>query len=427
MDSKRRSVLAIASSLLFVASAVGGDQWTDFRGPTGQGIAKAKGVPIQWSPKHNVTWKTPVPGEGWSSPIVYRGRIFLTSAVPAPGGDKGDLSLRAICLDEESGDILWNKEIFQQKGSDAPRIHSKNSHASPSPLIDDGKLFVHFGHQGTACLDLKGKTLWKNRAITYEPVHGNGGTPIVVDDLLIFTCDGKEDPFVVALDKKTGKERWRSYREVDSDRGFSFCTPLAIEVDGKTQVICPGSNVVSALDPETGEKIWSVDYYGWSVVPRPVFGKGLVFISTGYMTPSLLAIRPDGKGDVTDSHVVWSTSRAVPNTPSMLQVEDELYTVSDKGIATCFDAATGKVHWRQRLGGNFSASPLYADEKIYFQSEDGKTTVIHPGTEFIPIAENDLDETTFASYAVSDGAFFIRTKEHLYRFDEKGELADTGP
>lgn len=408
-----RYALALMTALIscFVLLAYAGD-WPEFRGPTGQGIVLTGTLPTTWSKNKNVAWKKQIPGKGWSSPVVAGGRVFLTTAVP---GDNGDQSLRALCLDAARGDILWQKEVFQQKNEQAPVIHSKNSHASPTPLVHGGKLFVHFGHQGIACLDLDGKILWRNTTNRYSPVHGNGGSPIVVDDLLVFSCDGGDNAFVAALNVADGKTRWKTPRTVPAAKKFSFSTPLLIEVNGRKQIISPGSNAVCAYDPADGKEIWRVRYDGYSVVPRPVYGHGLLFISTGYDRPILLAIRADGKGDVTDTHVVWKTNKAVPQSPSPLLVGDELYTVSDGGVAGCFDARTGEVHWRERLGGNYSASPLLADGKLYFQSEQGTGVVVQAGKAFKLVAKNSLDEPSLASPAAADGALFIRTETRLYR------------
>jgi outer membrane protein assembly factor BamB len=403
---------AVAASAL-LAGAARGEDWPEFRGPTGQGLAKGA-LPLEWSDTKNVTWKRPIPGSGWSSPVVHGGRIYLTSAVPA-GADEGELSLKALCLDGKSGKVLWDKEVFRQ-GATAPRIHWKASHASPTPIVHDGKLYVHFGHQGTACLDLSGKVLWKNDAIKYRPVHGNGGSPALVDDLLVFSCDGADRRFLVALDQKTGKERWRTARSGRAVRGFSFSTPLVITVKGKKQIISAGSDMVGAYEPANGKEIWRVRYAGgYSVIPRPVFGQGLVFICTGYESPSLLAIRPDGTGDVTASHVQWRLARGAPHTPSPLLVGEELYIVSDGGIARCLDARTGKQHWQGRIGNAFSASPIHAHGRVYFQSEDGVGVVLKAGKTFERLARNDLGERSLASYAVGDGALFIRTASQLYR------------
>jgi outer membrane protein assembly factor BamB len=403
--------------LLIPCAAVRAEDWPEFRGPTGQGHSTATKLPLEWDKDKNIAWKQTIPGLGWSSPVVVGGRVYLTTAV---AGKKGqEQSLRALCLDAANGKILWDNEVFAQD-ADAPKIQGKNSHASPTPLIADKRLYVHFGHQGTACLDLDGKVLWTNRDQKYAPVHGNGGTPILADDALIFSCDGFDKRFVVALDKNTGKELWKTPRSVKPLKGFSFCTPLLITVKDKKQVISPGSGAVVAYDPANGKEIWKVRYgEGYSVIPRPVFGHGLVFVCTGYDRPSLLAIRPDGEGDVTESHVVWTLRKDVPHTPSLLLVENELYLVSDRGVASCLDAKTGEQHWQKRLGGDFSASPLYADGKLYFLSEDGVGTVLKAGKQFEQLARNEMDERTYASYAVSDGALFLRTDKHLYRIQSR--------
>jgi len=391
------------------------EEWTQFRGPRGDGHSQARDVPVHWSSSSNVAWKQAVPGQGWSSPVVAAGRVYLTAAVPIDSQPQ-DFSLRLLAFEAATGEPVGSYEVFQQAGATAPKIHSKNSHASPTPIIEGDRIYVHFGHQGTACLTRDGRIVWGNRDLQYPPVHGNGGTPILVDDALIFSCDGGQDPFVVALNKHTGEVLWRTPRRTDAEKTFSFSTPTLITVDGQQQVISPGSNAVCAFDPETGREIWRVRYHGYSVIPKPVLGHGLLFLSTSYDRPQLLAIRPDGTGDATDTHLVWSTDRQAPHTPSPLLVGDELYTVSDRGgIASCFDARTGKPHWQERLGGNFSASPIYADGKVYFQSEEGDTTVVAASTSFQKLATNSLDERTLASFAVVDSDFLIRTDKHLYR------------
>jgi outer membrane protein assembly factor BamB len=416
----------LSSSWLFVLFVV--HVWADtqaadfpqFRGPAGDGHATANNLPSTWNETKNVAWRTPIPGKGWSSPSLFQERLYLTSAVPVDLlNEGGDLSLRAMCLDAKSGDILWDEEVFLQAAAVAPKIHTKNSHASPTPLVAGDRLYVHFGHQGTACLDLRGKVLWKNNSFKYQPVHGNGGSPILVAGRLIFTCDGADDPQVVAIHAQNGEEAWRFPRPVDHFKKFSFCTPTAIEVGGQTQVICPGSGVINSLDPATGREIWRVKHEGYSVIPKPLFGLGLVFLSTGYDSPTVIAIRPDGRGDVTDTHVAWTLERGAPHTPSMLLVGNELYVVSDKGIATCVDARTGRVNWQERIGGNYSSSLVYADGKIFIQSEDGPAIVIRPGKKFDKLADAGFKERTLASYAVGDNALFIRTEINLYRVQTK--------
>jgi len=394
--------------------------WPQFRGPTGDGHASAKNLPTTWDETANVAWKTPIPGKGWSSPSLYQGKLYLTTAVPVDPGSAsgGELSLRALCVDAASGRILWNNEVFRQDAA-APKIHNKNSHASPTPLVERDRVYVHFGHQGTACLDLAGNIIWKSTDHRYAPVHGNGGSPVLEGGLLIFSRDGAEEPFVVALNAATGKEAWRFDRPGDPAKKFSFNTPAVIEVNGRKQLISPAAGVVNALDPATGREIWRVRHDGYSVIPKPVFGHGLVFLGTGYDAPTVIAIRPDGSGDVTDTHVVWTCTKGAPHAPSPLLIGDELYFVSDRGVATCLDAKTGREHWTQRLGGNYSASPILADGKIYIQSEEGPVFVLAPGTTYNKLADTGFKERTLASYAVGDDALYIRTEQNLYRVQNK--------
>jgi outer membrane protein assembly factor BamB len=415
----RNCSLCVVLAAGFVTSFLRAGDWPEFRGPTGQGQYQGGVLPVTWDGKKHIVWKQEIPGAGWSSPIVCAGKIYLTTALPISERGANDQSLQALCLDAKNGKNLWQKEVFRQDGTKAPPIHGKNSHASATPLIAGAKLYVHFGHQGTACLDLAGNILWQNRALKYSPVHGNGGSPILVDDLLIFSCDGGDEAFIVALDAGSGKERWRTARSVEADRRFSFSTPLLITVNGQKQVISPSSGAVYAYEPDSGKEIWRVRFDGYSVIPRPVFGYGLVYMSTGYNSATLLAIRPDGKGDVTDSHIAWRSSESAPHTPCPLLAGADLYMVSDNGVASCLDAQTGRVHWQQRIGGSYSASPISAGGKIYFLSEQGTGTVVKAGHRFEKLATNALRERTLASYAAVDDALIIRTEKHLYRVQEK--------
>jgi outer membrane protein assembly factor BamB len=408
-------LLALTAAVSLAAAGARADNWPEFRGPTGQGVCKGT-LPLEWGPGRNVAWKQAVPGRGWSSPVVWGERVYLTTAVPVDGAP-GELSLDALALDARSGKPLWQTAVFRQPAT-APRIQAKNSHASPTPIVDGRHLYVHFGHQGTACLDLDGKVRWRNTELKYPPVHGNGGSPILAGELLVFSCDGGSDPFVAALERGTGKVRWKVPRGIDAFKSFSFSTPLLIEVNGAKQIVSPGSDAVMAYEPATGKEIWRVGYPGgYSVIPRPVHGHGLVFVCTGYESPRLLAIRPDGRGDVTATHVAWRARQGVPHTPSLLLDGDELYMVSDAGFASCLDARTGREHWRKRLPGAYSASPLLAGGRVYFQNEAGTGVVVRAGKEYKELARNALDERTLASYAAADGALFIRTDRHLYRIE----------
>jgi outer membrane protein assembly factor BamB len=387
--------------------------WPEFRGPTGQGHSPAKNVPLKWSATENVAWKTAIPGSGWSSPVLVKGRLYLTTAVSADGASS--LALRALCLDARDGKLLWTTDVFSPE--DGSSLHRKNGHASPTPVVRDGRIYVHFGHLGTACLDLAGKVLWRQTSLKYPPVHGNGGSPVLAGDRLIFSCDGANDPFVVALDRRTGEVLWKTPRRNEAvPKKFSFSTPLLITNAGRVELISPGSGGTYTYEPATGRELWRVTTgAGFSVVPRPVFAHGLLFVNTDYDFPKVFAIRPGGEGDVTATHLAWQIGRGAPSTPSALVVGDELYFVSDGGIATCADAKTGQIHWNERLGGGFSASPMFADGRIYFQNEEGVGSVVKPGKTFEVLAKNELGERTLASYAVDDGVLFIRGAEHLFR------------
>lgn len=414
--------LSVTVILLLGASATFAGDWTEFRGSSKQGIAAAGGLPLTWSETEHVTWKVSVPGAGWSSPVVQGGRIFLTTAVPEEIGVKQPQSLQVHCLDAAVGETIWQVEVFRQPGGDEIQIHQKNSHASPTPVIEGDRLYVHFGPHGTACLRTNnGAVVWKTQKLEYKPTHGTGGSPAIAGDLLVICCDGQNVQYVVGLDKRTGDVRWKTPRDTTPQKGFSFCTPRIIEAGGRRQAICPGSDAVFSYDPATGEEIWRVRYGdGYSVVPRPVVGHGLVYVCSGFSDQRLLAIDPTGTGDVTESGVEWELSRGVPKSSSVLLVGDEVFLVDDRGIATCVDARTGRVHWQQRLGGNFSASPLFAAGRVYFQDENGVATVIKASTRFEKLARNELapGERTFASYAVTDDAILLRSERHLYRIEQ---------
>lgn len=390
-------------------------EWPQFRGPTGQGLSAAANVPVEWSASQCVAWKMEIPGRGWSSPVLSKGRLYLTSAVPDAGGT--DITLHALCLDAADGRVLWDTEVFRPEPSQVAAMHRKNSPASATPIVTGDRLFVHFGHMGTAALDLTGKIVWQQASLTYSPVHGNGGSPALADGLLVFSCDGQKDSFVAALDAATGAVRWQTPRHSTSKKQFAFSTPLAIEIGGRKQIISPGPGLVGAYDLHDGRELWRVGYgEGYSVVPRPVFAHGLLFVSSSFDRPTLYAIKPEGAaGDVTFTNVAWSQSKGAPHTASAVVVGDEVYFVSDAGIATCADARTGAVHWSERLGGDFSASPVAIDGRVYFQNETGVGTVVKAGKTFEVLGKNDLGERSLASYAVADGALFIRTEAHLWK------------
>jgi outer membrane protein assembly factor BamB len=387
------------------------NEWPEFRGAGGQGHSSARGLPLQWDETRNVVWKTPVAGLGWSTPVVAGGRVWLTSAVEQRG-----VSLRVLAFDVQSGREVVNVEVFNIPAHRRD-INPKNSWASPTPVLEDGRVYVHFGADGTAALTTTGEIIWKAR-FDYQSQHGAGGSPIVYGDLLIFSCDGSDAAFVVALDKHTGKVKWKTNRGFPSDQAYT--TPLVIRVADRDQLISVGAFRARAYDPLTGKEIWRVRYdEGFSNVPRPVYAHGLVYIATGFQQPEILAVRPDGTGDVTKTHVAWRLKRGAPLTPSPIVVGDELYLVTDGGIASCLDAKTGTVIWQSRLGGTYSASPVFADGRLFFAAEQGVTSVIEPGRTPRRLATNKLDGALLSSVAVANGSLFLRSDSHLYRIAEK--------
>jgi outer membrane protein assembly factor BamB len=326
----------------------------------------------------------------------------------------GDRSLRVLSVDAASGEIGVNVEVFRL--TTPVRGHEKNSGASPSVIVEGDRAYVHFGQYGTACVKRDGAILWRTQELKFAQVHGPGGSPVLFENLLILNADGHDTQFVAALDKNSGKVVWRKPRP----SAMAYSTPLIIQTPAGPQFVSTGAHRTVSYNPRTGDEIWSVSYGdGFSNVPRPVYGNGLVFICTGFYQPNLLAVRPDGKGDVTSTHVVWRTARGVPLTPSPIIVGEHIYIVSDNGILGCFEAKSGKEVWRQRLPGSYSASPVFAGGRIYFLSEEGEMTVIATGTTFRKLGSNKLEGRFFASPAVSSGAIFLRSDSHLYRLQNK--------
>lgn len=360
--------------------------------------------------------------------MVYQGSVYLTTAIT---DDKGELSsLRALRVDAASGVILWDEEGIPVSGK-VPRKHAKNGYASPTPIVANDRVYVHFGPMGTACLDTAGKVLWRQTDLAYRTPYGGGGSPVLHDGKLIFSCDaGKETPYIVALDARSGKVVWRRDRITTATNGFSFSTPTLIDDEKRKLVVSAGSGMVGAYDVDDGKEVWRVGYgEGFSVVPRPVVAHGLIFVATGSQhkgrgdgSESVLAIRLGGRGDVTDTHVAWRYTEAKPHVPSMLAVGDELYFVNEmRAELICLDAVTGQLHWRERIRGRFTASPVYANGRIYVTTEKGKSVVVKAPKEYELLAENDLNETALASAALSGPVLFMRTENALYRIEEAGE------
>jgi len=415
--------------------------WPQFRGPDGQGHSRAVGVPLRWSEKENIVWKTPIVGRGWSSPVVEDGKIWLTTvieqaatpeererglaSVPKTGQYEvvGRVEMFAICLDAKTGRIL--RQIKLTESDDPEPIHPLNSFASPTPVVEAGRVYCHFGTYGTFCLDtVSGQVLWQ-RQLRIRHYVGPGSSPILYKNLLILTCDGADRQYVAALDKHTGEIVWQRdrppLRTDNPDFKKSFSTPLIIRVAGRDQCVVPGPQWVVAYDPASGAPLWRFDHgNGFSLAPRPVYDGRCVFICTGFGRTSLLAIRVDaaGAGDVTASHIAWRSRKQVPRRPSPIVVGGRVLSVSDMGILTCYDAATGEAIWHKRMPGNFSASPLAVDGRLYFSNQEGRTTVLAPGDTYQELAQNDLDGQIMASLAVVDNDLLLRTDTHLYRIGE---------
>jgi outer membrane protein assembly factor BamB len=399
--------------------------WPQFRGPEGMGVAASTKLPLTWGEGKNVRWKTAIHGRAWSSPVVLGKQVWVTTATP----DGRDLF--AVAVDRDTGAVIYDLPLFHV---DHPQYaHPFNSYASPTPVIEAGRVYVTFGSPGTAAIDTKtGKVIWERRDIECNHFRGAGSSPVLYGNLLLMHFDGSDRQFVMALDKRTGKTVWRTERSIDfkdltpdgkiqADGDFrkGFATPLIVNVGNQPVMISLGSKAAYGYDPLTGKELWRIEERSsHSASTRPVAGHGMVFYPSGWSTGQVLAIRPDGRGDVTASHIVWRVTRGAPQKPSLLLNGDLLFMINDAGVAQCLDAKTGEVVWRARVGDTYSASPLLAGGRIYMFSEDGKATVIEAGREYKVLAENRLDEGFMASPAVDGDALFLRTVTHLYRIEE---------
>jgi outer membrane protein assembly factor BamB len=399
------------------------DDWTNFRGPNGQGRCASTDLPVTWSEHEGIVWKKAIPGRGWSSPVTLDNRIWLTTAVD------GGHSLRALCLSADTGEIRWDVEVFRPRKPQY--INAKNSHASPSPIVEPGRLYVHFGAMGTACLDsATGKVLWRNQDLVIDHGEGAGSSPILFENLLIVNCDGTDRQFVAALSKQTGQIAWKSKRSVSvahrrADMQKAFSTPALVEVAGQPQLVSPAADEVNAFDPRTGTELWCVQYSGWSEVPVPILDRDRIYVVTDFSRPQLWAIRLGGHGDVTKSHVIWRLTRQVGASASPVLAEGRLYDVTDQGVLCCISPETGRPVWQRRVGGTFSASILYLGRYVYCSSEQGKTTVIRPGDKYQEVAANVLDGRIMATPAVCGHALVMRTDTHLYRIQASPASATT--
>jgi outer membrane protein assembly factor BamB len=428
----RRTLSLLVALLCVTAFSASGLDWPEYRGPwgngnaTGPGDSKPLGLPLRWSETENVQWKTPIPHRGWSTPVVMGGQVWVTTAT-ADGHD-----FFAIGLDAATGKILFNEKVFH---SDNPEPlgngASMNCYATPSPAIEAGRVYIHFGSFGTACLDTAtGKTLWKREDLRCRHYRGPSSSVVLFENLVILTFDGADLQYHVALDKKTGQTVWKTDRSVawndenvpgqmarDGDLRKAHSTPLIANAAGKVQMFSAGAKAAYSYDPRTGRELWKVQHPDYSVAPRPIYGDGLVFFTTGLTKRELWAVRPDGTGDVTDTQVVWKLNTHVGKYASPLLVDGLIYTAAEESFITAVEAANGKIAWTERVGGKFAASPVYADGRLYFFDQQGTTLVLKPGRSLSVLATNTLASGFMACPAIAGKAFYLRTKTDLYRIE----------
>ena len=412
----------------FVAGLIRAENWPGWRGPSGDGISAGKGIPTKWSSKENIAWRIAVRGEGHSSPIVWGDKVFLTSSLT----EKNKRIL--LCIDRLSGQTVWQRDVVQ---SPPETIHRLNSRASGTPATDGKQVYVTFmraegdkviapnvgserlitpGKIIVAAYDLDGNEKWKTNVGDFVSAHGFNTCPVLFEDSVILNGDHDGDAYLVALDRQSGRERWRTRRE---NKTRSYVTPIIREIDGITQMILSGSLCVASYDPRNGKRHWIVDGPTEQFVASMVYDGKYVFATGGYPERHTLAIRPGGKGNVTDTHIAWRTTRGAAYVPSPIISGRYLLMVADSGIASCFEARTGKRHWMERLPGGHSPSPVSADGLVYFVSDRGVTTIIRPSETFAVIAKNELGEPVSASPAISQGQIFLRTHQHLYCIGSK--------
>ena len=395
--------------------------WPDWRGPTGDGRSDATDLPLSWSEAENIVWKIRIHDLGYSTPVVWGDQVWVTTAT------KDGRTLYAVCIDLNTGRVVHDVEVFHPK--QPQQIHRYNSYATPSAVLEEGRAYVHYGTHGTAAIDSKtGKVLWRRTDLNCEHMQGPVSSPVLFEDLLIVHLEGTDVQFIAALDTKTGNTVWR-YERPQELYGHvepvylrkAYHTPVIVEVDGKAQLISNGAMLVTGHEPKTGKVIWRVIYRDDNTISRIVSGHGLFFINCGGSPNAthLWAVRQGGAGDVTDTHVVWKMTKDVPLESSPVLVGDLLYTLSDRGVLICKEAKTGKTVWSERLDGEYGASLLYADGRIYISNKEGKTTVIEPGPKFRKLVVNELDGFLGASPAVAGKSLLLRTKTHLYRVQSK--------
>lgn len=385
--------------------------WSQFRGADGSGMSPATGLPETLSEKANVKWKTPLPGKAWSSPVVWEKQIWVTNATP--DGKK----LSAVALDLESGAVVHDVTVFEI--AEPMFCHGLNSYGSPTPAIEAGRVYVSFGSAGTACVDTgSGKVLWTRQDLKCDHFRGPASSPVIYGNTIIIEFDGFDVQYVVALDKQTGATVWKKDRAFDykTDNGDGkkgYGTPSIFNIGGRDIAICPAAVATETFDAKTGELLWTVRHDGMNASARPLYGEGLVFITNGM--GRIVAVKPEGSGDITQDNVVWTGHKSVAKRAAPILVDDLMYMVTDDGIATCVEAKTGDNVWTKRLGGEFAASPVYADGKLYFLNMSGESVVLKPGRKYDEVSRGQFDEGFMASPAIVDKSLIIRSKNAIYR------------
>ncbi|MBL4885289.1 MAG: PQQ-binding-like beta-propeller repeat protein [Planctomycetaceae bacterium] len=410
---------SLFASSFVCSSATAQQSWTEFRGPNGTGHAEGANPPTQWGETENIAWKIPIHGRGWSSPVISDGKLWLTTATE--DGKK----MSVLCINAQTGKVIHDRVLFTNE--ELREIHVTNSFASPTPVIDGDRVYIHFGSYGTACLNTKtAEKIWERRDLPCHHWRGPGSSPIIYKNLMFMHYDGYDFQYIVAMDKMTGKTVWKKdrmdlFETDDGDRKKAYGTPAIFEVDGQPLLISPYAKATMAYEPQTGKELWWIRYEQHSTANRPLFDGKHIYIGSGFGKGSVIAVNPhQAKGDVTDSNVLWTVDRGMPSKPSQLLIDGKIYTVADKnGIVSCIDVTTGEVLWQDRIGGTFSASPIYAGGHMYFCDEDGKTTVVKPGDALNVVAENKLTPGFMATPAVVGNALFLRTKTDLYRIENQ--------
>ncbi len=406
--------ISLAAALLLAPLLASADGWPEYRGPRKDGSASSTRLPLDWEEDRNVAWKTAIHGRGWSSPVVFDGRVWLTTATP------DGKQLFVLCVDLETGEIL-HERMLREVEEPLDR-NPLNSYASPSPVVEEGRVWVHFGAEGTFCLDTEtGETVWSRQDLRCDYLEGPGASPLLHRDRLLITVDGVDVQYVVALDKQSGRTLWKTDRSIDLSRfppdlRKAYNTPIVIEVEGREQLVSSAARGTWAYDFETGEELWLLEHPGFSMSSRSIFADGLLYLNTGFMRPELWAVRPAPKGA---PEVVWKSNKGVPAMASPVLYQNLLIQVSDGGVASCVDAGTGEIHWRERLGGEHCASPILVEGRVYFFDREGHTTVIAPAKEFEILSESQLDAGFMASAAVVGDALLLRTETHLYRVESE--------